>query len=142
MRLIALLAIAGLVAGCDGPGTHESAQAPAPPPVHYAAAPPPAQPVASATPTTHRRHSAHGDSQRPDSAYADEDSPSYVSESRSYDEDESEPESPAPQGDHYWVDGYRRVHYAEAPVRRVEDTRARRDPWHAYKSKCEDKERE
>jgi hypothetical protein len=142
--LIVALGIAALVSGCDelGLGRH-TAQAPAPPPCHCVAAPAPIQQVASTPPpAAHHphRHHAHAYAQSWARQYQEPQSPSYSSESRSYYEGE---ESAASHESEAWVDGYGRSHYGEAHVTRVAaDTHERRDPWHAYKSKCREKERE
>lgn len=139
--VLGMVAVAGL-SGCDELGLgQKTAQAPAPPPpCHCVAAPAPVEHLARLAPAVaHHRHHHHyaGSSHSYSQSWAEgyeEQSPSYESQSRAYDEDEEHAAH-----DDVWVDGYGREH-AYSHVTRVADAHERRDPWHAYKSKCGDKD--
>jgi hypothetical protein len=139
---LGIVAVAGL-SGCDELGLgQKSAQAPAPQPCHCVAAPAPVEHLARLAPTVmhhrhHRRYAENPHSYSQDWAGAyQEQSPSYESESREYDEGEERVSH-----EDVWVDGYGREH-GYSHVTRVADARERLDPWHAYKSRCGDRERE
>lgn len=146
MRAVFVAALGCVVlSGCDQLGlSQHTAQAPAP--CHCVAAPAPVEHLARlAPPAAHHRHhrhyaeSSHSYSQSWSNDY-EEQSSSYVSEQRSYDEgyDGDEHDS----RDDVWVDGYGRAHAYSHVTRVAADTHDRLDPWHAYKSKCKDRERE
>ena len=144
MRVAALgFVVLIALSGCDQLGVGQrTAQVPAAP-CHCA----PAEHMVRLTPPAPERHhhhhgaSSHSYSQGWAGRYEEEESSSYTSESRSYTEGD---EGSASAGHRdTWVDGYGREHYAGAHVTRVAaDDHDRRDPYHAYKSKCGDKEQE
>lgn len=145
MRAV-LVAALGCVAlaGCDQLGLGQHVAQIAPVPCHCtAAAAPVEQMVRLAPPVEHHRHhhhryaeSSHSYLQSWANEY-EEQSPSDASESREYDERDEDRDS----HEDVWVDGYGREH-GYSHVTRVADARERHDPWHAYKSKCKDRDRE
>ncbi len=129
---VAFAAVAGL-SGCDELGLGH--KAPAPPPCHCTVAPAPVEHLARLTPPAlppvrhHRGHQRHRTAQA--SAEAAQSNPP---------RDHDKPQAPVSHRP-IWVDGYGRAH-GYSHVTRVADARERRDPWHGYKSKCGDRERE
>jgi len=141
LSLVAAVGIVGLLSGCDQLGLGQrAAEAPAPPCHCVAAAAPAEQMTRLAPPAAHRRHRHHyaasSHSYSHDWTGEEQESSSYTSESRSYEEGGAGEEHRD-----VWVDGYGREHDADAHVTRVAaEDRNRRDPWHAYKSKCGEKD--
>ncbi len=144
MRAVLVAAMGFLaLSGCDQLGLGQHTAQTAPPPCHCTAAAP-AEQLARLTPPVahhHHHHVAHSYSQSWADDYAEQ-SPSYSSESRSYDEDSQSSDESQSTREDGWVDGYGREHYGAGVTRVAAEDRKRLDPWHGYKSKCGDKERE
>jgi hypothetical protein len=144
-----LLAAAGLAAalclcGCDNPQPAATAAQPC------NCQPAPSPVAQSQQPDEHLARRFHASHSYSAGEVQEQQSYSYQSGSRSYEESEERAtEQSASSQASSWVDGYGRSHYVVAANDQAQsgaptvsvppDTKERRDPWRAYDSKCDEK---